>query len=167
MIEIDIDKIVVVVGCRGEQIVNRFDYEYEETPLRYVTKEVQLGLGHAVAQAKSILEGDFVVHNGDDLIGNSLDREIQTHNQDAFDATLLVEKASIDEAQRTGVVTLNDEETVRRLVEKPEKPTSDPITIGVYILPEEIFPTYRSNWSIKSRGNRTDRGDESVPKSRW
>lgn len=99
----------------------------------------RLGLGHAIAQAETLLEGDFLVYNGDNIFGTSLELVVQAHNQNAFDVTMLVECASRETAQKTGVVTHNDIGAVKGLLEKPDDPSSNIVTTGVYILPVEIF----------------------------
>ncbi len=65
-----IRNIILVVGYRKEQV---FDYfgsgEKFGVDITYVTQESQLGTAHALAQAKTKVEDEFIVLQGDKLIG--------------------------------------------------------------------------------------------------
>ena len=139
LLELDIDEIVVVIGYRGEQIVDQYGDQYEQVPIQYVEQPEQKGLAHAVLQAEPEIDGDFLVLNGDNVLGCSLEPVIQTQDSPAVDATLLVEETTPEVAQTTGVVTTTDDGTVTDITEKPDQPSSTLVTTGVYVLPESIF----------------------------
>ena len=144
LVELDVDRIVVVIGYRGDQIRDRFGTSYRDTPLRYVTQETRLGLGHAVSQAEPEIDDDFLVYNGDNVLQGSLRPVVDTDDQSDADAVLLVEDATRETARETGVVTTDDEGTVTGLVEKPDDPPSTLVTTGVYLLPRSIFEDCRA-----------------------
>lgn len=144
LVELDVDRIVVVIGYRGEQIRDHFGTSYRDTPLRYVTQEIRLGLGHAVSQAEPEIDDDFLVYNGDNVLQGSLRPVVDTHEHSDADAVLLVEDATRETARETGVVTTDDEGTVTGLVEKPDDPPSTLISTGVYLLPQSIFEDCRA-----------------------
>ena len=139
LLELAIDEIVVVIGYRGEQIVDQYGDQYENIPIRYVEQAEQKGLAHAVLQAESEINGDFLVLNGDNVLGCSLNPVMQSQDSPTVDATLLVEKTTPEVAQTTGVVSTTDDEIVTDITEKPDQPSSTLVTTGVYVLPESIF----------------------------
>ena len=139
LLELAIDEIVVVIGHRGEQIVDQYGDQYEHVPIRYVEQAEQKGLGHAVLQAEPEINGDFLVLNGDNVLGCSLNPVMQSQDSPTVDATLLVEKTTPEVAQTTGVVSTTDDEIVTDITEKPDQPSSTLVTTGVYVLPESIF----------------------------
>ena len=144
LVELDLDRIVVVIGYRGDQIREYFGHTYRDMPLRYGTQENRLGLAHAILQAEPHIDDDFLVYNGDNVILDSLRPVVRTYEHSDADAVLLVENATRETARETGVVTTDDQGTVTALVEKPDDPPSTQITTGVYLLPHSIFEDCRS-----------------------
>lgn len=60
-------EIIIVVGYLGDQIIEHLGDSWHGKPIRYVKQEVLLGTGDAILQAKSIVDRNFLVVNGDDL----------------------------------------------------------------------------------------------------
>ena len=116
-----------------------FSDQYEHIPIRYVEQAEQKGLAHAILQAEPEIDGDFLVLNGDNVLGCSLDPVIKSHDSPTVDATLLVEETTPEVARTTGVVSTTDDGTVTDITEKPDDPPSTLVTTGVYVLPESIF----------------------------
>ncbi|NLV05260.1 NTP transferase domain-containing protein [Haloarcula rubripromontorii] len=132
LLGVGVDRLVVVVGYRGDDIVAHYGDQYRDTPIAYVRQDEQLGLAHALEQASSTVDGTFVMLNGDNVcranVGDALDRH---HSSDAS-ATLLVEDVSRAEARSTGVVTTDGAGRVTGLVEKPADPPSTLVTRGFF-----------------------------------
>ena len=64
-----ISDIVMIVGYHSEQIFDYFgEGERFGVSISYKTQEKQLGTAHAVKQARGIIEGDFLILPGDNLI---------------------------------------------------------------------------------------------------
>ena len=141
--ELRVDRIVVVIGYRGQQIVDRYGDEYDDVPLQYVTQDERLGLAHALAQAEPRIDDGFVVYNGDNVFGSPPNRALRVHDRPGIDGTILVEEATRETARETGVVTTDEDGVVTGLVEKPDDPPSTLITTGVYTLPPSIFEACR------------------------
>lgn len=137
--EVEVEEIVVVVGYLGEEIVDYYGETYRGTPIRYVRQHERKGLAHAISQAEDAVNGDFLVVNGDNVLGTDLEAVLETQRCPGVDATLLVEEASLEVARTTGVLEADDDGRVTGLTEKPGEPPSTLVTTGVYALPEEIF----------------------------
>ena len=144
LVELDVDRIVVVIGYRGDQIRDHFGTSYRDMPLRYVTQETRLGLGHAIARAEPEIDSDFLVYNGDNVFQSSLRPVVRIYEHSNADAVLLVEDATRETARETGVVTTDDQGRVTGLIEKPDDPPSTLITTGVSLLPQSIFGDCRA-----------------------
>ena len=144
LIELNVDRIVVVIGYRVQQIRDHFGPSYRGTPLRYVTQENRLGLAHAILQAEPHINDEFLVYNGDNVIQGTLQPVVDAYGRSDADAVLLVEDATRETASETGVVTTDDRGTVTGLVEKPDDPPSTLVTTGVYLLPRSIFEDCRA-----------------------
>ncbi|WP_336329367.1 MULTISPECIES: nucleotidyltransferase family protein [unclassified Haloarcula] len=133
LLSVGVDRLVVVIGYRGDDIVARYGERYRDTPIAYVRQDEQLGLAHALEQARSAVDGTFVVLNGDNVCRANLDGAIERHRETDASATLLVEDVSRAEAKTTGVVTTDDENRVTGLVEKPSDPPSTMVTRGFFV----------------------------------
>jgi len=128
-----IRNIVLVVGYKKEQV---FDYlgsgERFDVDITYVTQERQLGTAHALAQAKAIVENEFLVLPGDNLI------EADTIAQFAAIKPEAVLVKRVDNPLRYGVVII-DQGMVKNIVEKPKEAKSNIINTGIYAFTTEIF----------------------------
>lgn len=132
LVELGVDELVVVVGYRGEQIVDRFGDRYGSVPVTYVTQDEPVGLANAVLQAEPAVDDDFVVLNGDNVFDADLSTLVQRHRSADADATLLVDEVSTDEAAATGVLRFDDDGELAGVVEKPVDPPSTRVTRGCY-----------------------------------
>ncbi|MDP2931380.1 MAG: sugar phosphate nucleotidyltransferase [Chloroflexota bacterium] len=128
-----IRKIVLVVGYRKEQV---FDYfgsgEQLGVEITYITQERQLGTAHALAQAKSAVEAEFLALPGDNLIEAATIARFANLKPNA----VLVKR--VDNPIRYGVVNI-EKGTVKGIVEKPRETSNNVINTGIYALTREIF----------------------------
>lgn len=62
-----IDKVLIVVGYLGEQIVEHFGSYWNSRQIHYVKQTELLGTGDALLRAKNLLTSPFLVVNGDDI----------------------------------------------------------------------------------------------------
>jgi UDP-N-acetylglucosamine diphosphorylase/glucosamine-1-phosphate N-acetyltransferase len=128
-----IRNIVIVVGYKREQI---FDYigagERFGVNIIYITQERQLGTANALAQAKNIVEDEFLVLPGDNLI------EADTIAQfvDIKPNALLIKE--VDNPTRYGVVT-TDGAVVTNIMEKPKEAEGNIINTAIYAFNRVIF----------------------------
>jgi len=132
LLSVGVDRLVVVVGYRGDDIVARYGERYRDVPVEYVRQEERLGLAHALERAASAVEGAFVVMNGDNVCRANLREVLARHHETDASATLLVEEVGREEAGQTGVATTDDEGRVTGLVEKPDDPPSTLVSRGFF-----------------------------------
>ncbi len=128
-----IRNIVLIVGYRKEQV---FDYmgsgEQFGVEITYVTQGKQLGTAHALAHAKEVIEKEFLVLPGDNLIGADTIAQFVAIKPEA----VLVKR--VDNPVRYGVVTI-DRGKVVEVVEKPERAISNIVSTGIYSFTKQIF----------------------------
>lgn len=125
--------IVVVNGYRKEQILDFLGSgEQFGVKLTFVTQLKQLGTAHALMQAKDVVENEFLVLSGDNLIDADTIAQFATVQPDA----ILVKR--VDNPVRYGVVALEKHE-VKSITEKPEKAGTDIINTGIYAFSNGIF----------------------------
>lgn len=99
--KLDFDKIVVVVGHKGEQVIE----EIKDFKVECVWQKDQRGTGHAVLMAREIFEnydGDIIVAAGDVpfLSAESINLVFDTHHKFNASATCLT--AEYDDPEKYG-----------------------------------------------------------------
>ncbi|MFQ5985823.1 MAG: bifunctional sugar-1-phosphate nucleotidylyltransferase/acetyltransferase [Thermoplasmata archaeon] len=129
LVENGLRDIVMVVGYRKERIMTHFqDGKEWGAQIEYVTQDKQLGTAHALLQAVKLLEDEFLVLAGDNVIdGRTVGDVLQAG---ATPAVVITES---EEPSKYGVVTL-DGTRVQDIVEKPEERIGNLINTGIYQL---------------------------------
>lgn len=128
-----VDDVILVVGYRGEKIQNHFGNSFNNKKIHYVWQQEAKGTAHALALAKDLLRDEpFLLMYADDLY----------HPQDI--AACVAAGPSIlafesEHPERFGVCVLDEEGYLMGIIEKPEHPQSNLVSIGVYVLIKKIF----------------------------
>ena len=146
---------VVVIGYRGDRIRERFGNAHGGTPITYVEQPSRAGLADAVGRTESVIGGDFIQLNGDNVLRGNVSDVVGTHRRLGADATLLVERVSRERAKRGGVVSRTDAGTIR-VVEKPREPPSRLAVTGCFAFSPRIFDAIASI-------EPSDRGEYELP----
>lgn len=136
---------VIVVGGYGFRelaaAVKRFGREHEMVLVDQMKKlgKERYGTACPLLACVDLIQGDrFVYTMGDQLLSA---RDLEHMQQSTRD--MLVAVAEHEEPQRYGVVEYMSEGTIARIVEKPARPTSQDINVGLYTLTSAIFPILR------------------------
>ncbi|GAB7010701.1 sugar phosphate nucleotidyltransferase [Halorubrum trueperi] len=137
-----VDRITLVVGYRQERIRNHFgDGDDWGVRIEYVEQSTQLGTGHAVLQAEPVVNGPFVVLNGDRIVDPELVSRIRDRARDGEHPAMAVTTA--EHPREYGVVSL-DGDRVTGIDEKPEGSVeTNRINAGVYAFSPAVFDAIR------------------------
>ena len=141
-LEMDIDEVVMVVGYRAEDIINRYGTSRNGVRIRYVIQWEQKGLVHAIECSKDAIErDDFFLLLGDEVLINSRHKEMIREFIDSglFTACGVCVQQDKSKIGRTYAVLANDEDRVFRLIEKPKKPLNSLQGTGNCIFKNEIL----------------------------
>lgn len=65
-----VDEIIVVVGYNADAIINYLKEYYKGFPIKYVFQQELLGAAHAIYVAKDLLNDDFIMCMGDEIMIN-------------------------------------------------------------------------------------------------
>jgi len=139
LIDAGATELVVVVGYKAEQIIDRYGDEYDGVPITYAHQREQLGLAHAILQAEPHVDGDFMLMLGDNVFRGNLGDVTNRQQEDRADAAFLVEEVPYEEASRYGVLDTNEYGEVVEVVEKPDDPPSNLVMTGFYTFTPAIF----------------------------
>lgn len=130
----EVTNLVIVVGYHAEKITSYFGTSWQGRNITYVTQEEPLGTAHALFLCKEHLQSEkFLIVLGDNV--NDLgDAAAFQHEYALF----TVEHPT---PQFFGVVEVNADGTLQRIVEKPEHPSTNLISTGAMVLSPGIFDT--------------------------
>jgi glucose-1-phosphate thymidylyltransferase len=136
-----IREVMVIVGGKsvGEVVELLADGEHFGLDLTYRYQRGALGIAHAIGLARDFVGDDsFCCVLGDNvLLGEPLAETARQFDEGPYGAgTLLYEVA---DPERFGVAELDAEGNVVAFEEKPAKPKSNLIPIGVYFLRPDAF----------------------------
>ena len=128
----EVSDIILIVGYRNEKIKAHFGASYKGKPITYIEQKERLGTAHAVQASRPLIHEKFLLLNGDDIGDkSSFEEGIK------YDYCLFVSEH--DEPSRFGVVEVNPDDTLKNIVEKPEKPATNTVSTGTMVLSPGIF----------------------------
>ncbi|MFB6194235.1 MAG: sugar phosphate nucleotidyltransferase [Halobaculum sp.] len=128
-----VEELVVVVGYRGDQIVDRYGDSFEGVPITYAWQEDPRGLADGVRIGGSRAAGAFLQVHGDYVFGGSFDGLLARHRASDAAATLLVEGVPPERASEFGVIEFEADGSVAGVVEKPADPPSNVVLTGAFV----------------------------------
>ena len=103
----------------------------------FIPQEAPLGLAHAVKIARPFLKKDpFVMYLGDNLLKDGVVEWVNMFKKQKPNAQILVTR--VPHPEQFGVVEMSGPR-VTKLVEKPRRPKSDLVLVGVYMFDHHIF----------------------------
>jgi len=122
--------------------------------ITYIDQPDPKGLAHAVLVAEDFLKGEpFVMYLGDNLLKQGVRPLINAYFNHSSDCVICV--TAVNDPDRYGIVELDSEGKVSRLVEKPKEPKSNLALAGAYLFNESIFeavkkikPSWRNELEI-------------------
>lgn len=122
----DVEELIAIVGYLGDQIETYIRAAYPQWEARFVTQDDMLGQSHAIWLAREGLEGPMVLAFVDTIV----DADLSVLNDETADAVAWVKE--VDDPRRFGVVDLDDDGYVKKIIEKPTEPSSNLALVGFY-----------------------------------
>lgn len=160
-IEIDeIDEIIIVVGYRAEDIINKYGINYKGKKIRYVIQQEQKGVVHAIECAKKAIgKEDFFLMLGDEIFINSRHKEMVKKfiGENLFGLCGVLIQKDKKKISKTYSVLLDNNYRILKLIEKPKNPFNDWQGTGHCIFKNEILQ-YLEKTPINA-----ERGEKELP----
>jgi bifunctional UDP-N-acetylglucosamine pyrophosphorylase/glucosamine-1-phosphate N-acetyltransferase len=152
-----ISEVVIVVHYMADAICQYFsDGKGFGLKIEYAKQEAVLGTGNAVSVVKPYMNDDFLLVNGDMLFAaEALKTVVDLHQREKPTTTIAV--VPVEKPESYGIVELEKDKNVKRIVEKPtrEEATTNLANAGIYVFSTEIFgkieqtsATSRGEWEI-------------------
>jgi glucose-1-phosphate thymidylyltransferase len=126
VVELGIRDVVLIVGYRGEHVVEYVRNNYDLN-VAFVEQRERLGLGHAIYLTKDHVGGEpMLVMLGDTIFKGDFARIVSAGGN-------YLGVKEVPDPERFGVVEMKDGRIVN-LVEKPTEPESNLAIVGIYCL---------------------------------
>ena len=154
-----IDEAVIVIHYMGEAIRQYFgDGEKIGLHLSYVEQKAVLGTGNATSVAEPFVDDDFVLVYGDLLFGREAIKKVVKLYKAGKSAAVMA-AVPVDEPENYGIIELEDDKTVKRIVEKPAvgKAPSSLANAGIYAFSKDVFSRLKATKaSVRGESELTD-----------
>jgi D-glycero-alpha-D-manno-heptose 1-phosphate guanylyltransferase len=133
-----IEKVILSVGYKKEQIINHFKDKYLNLNIKYAIEDKPLGTGGAIINALTFIESDkFFIINGDTLFDINLE-QMFSFFESLNDIDLLIALKKLENAKRYGKVIIDNNYRIIDFIEKGEL-SKGLINGGIYLLKKRIF----------------------------
>ncbi len=137
--ELGVNEIVFVVGYMREAIESYVAEAYPDITAHYVVQEIQDGTAGAVQLAEPYVDEDVLILFVDTLFDADLGL---VHGVPETTGGIIWAK-EVEDYQRYGVILIDEEGHMLRIVEKPSEPISKLANIGLY---------YMKDWQLLFEG---------------
>lgn len=126
---IDVHEVVLVVGYMGDRIRHFVDRYYGDLSVRYVEQPDREGLGHAVHLTSQVVDHDrpLLIVLGDTIFRADFEQVVSS-------SISLIGVREVEDPRRFGIVEVDQQDRVTKLVEKPQHPTSNLAIVGIYYI---------------------------------
>jgi len=128
----EIDEIIIVIGYRGECIMDYFGPEFKGKKIKYIFQKNNNGTGGALHLAKGMLNDKFLVMNGDDLYHKQDLKKMFKHN-----FSILGYK--VDDPSRYGAIKTDKGGNMIEVIENPKDAKYKLVNTGAFVLTKKFF----------------------------
>ncbi len=147
-----IGEFIIIVGYHDEQVREYFgDGKKLGVTIEYCRQSAQLGTADALRMVEGLVDGNFLMTNGDIIVGQ---KDIGRLIRKNVNTMSLIE---VEDTKGLGVVELSGRKIVR-IHEKTAKPPSQMANVGMYLFTPEIFKAI-------SRTMKSPRGEYEITDS--
>ncbi|MFX1376628.1 MAG: bifunctional sugar-1-phosphate nucleotidylyltransferase/acetyltransferase [Promethearchaeota archaeon] len=159
--EAGIEHIILVIGYKADMIQNHFKNHPAELgiEIEYITQKEYLGTAHATNQVKnSIKDEPFLMMYGDLFVNPRVFKNL-LHEYEKHDIDGLIALLEVDNPQNYGIISLNSDDLVERITEKPSPKLKlgNLANAGIYIFNSMIFNAIKiTKKSIRNEYEFTD-----------
>jgi UDP-N-acetylglucosamine diphosphorylase / glucose-1-phosphate thymidylyltransferase / UDP-N-acetylgalactosamine diphosphorylase / glucosamine-1-phosphate N-acetyltransferase / galactosamine-1-phosphate N-acetyltransferase len=151
-----ISEFILVISPDDEEIVDYFQHQSQiEATIQFVPQTEQLGMGHALFQAAPYIQDDFILSSCDNLVDEKAILRMLAlwAGYPPPNGILALLRVGPEELTRMGVVEMDAENRIIRIVEKPtlEEAPSNIGSVPIYLFAYKLIE-YLNNIQPSPRG---------------
>lgn len=141
-----ITDIGIIVGPNKEEIMERVgDGSKWNVNIKFIEQDAPKGLAHAVMISENFLKDDeegFIMYLGDSILQDDVKPFVEAFKKSDLDVQLMLTRVA--DPENYGVAVLNDDNTIKQLLEKPKNPPNNLVIVGVYGFRNSVFKAVKS-----------------------
>ena len=142
VIEAGARKIGIIVGPNKEQVMETVKSENWAAEIEFIYQGDPKGLAHTILVAEGFLDDEFVMYLGDNILREGIVEHTKRFKENNYDASIML--TEVENPQQFGVADINEDGTIKRLVEKPKVPPSNLALVGIYFFKSVILEACKS-----------------------
>jgi len=143
VMEAGVKDIGIIVGPNKEQVIETVDNANFDAEISFMEQKAPLGIAHALKISEDFIgDESFVVYLGDNILKGGIIRHVEYFEKSDADASILL--SPHENPSLFGCAELNEDGSVRRLIEKPQKPPSNLVLVGIYLFRSPIFEAIKN-----------------------
>ena len=135
----EVDEIIIPISYKKDVMEDYLKRHHPKRKVTLVDEPTALGTGGAVKAVERLIDGPFLVINGDSIWSLDVGKFIEFHRKKK--AFVTISLWPVEDITGYGVADLDEEQRIRRFQEKPKKEEafSNLINAGVYGLEHEVL----------------------------
>lgn len=142
LIEAGIKEIGIIVGPNKEQVMETVKLKNWDAEIDFIYQGEPKGLAHTVLVAENFLDDVFVMYLGDNILREGVVEHAKKFKENKNDASIML--TEVENPQQFGVADINEDGTIKKLVEKPKVPPSNLALVGIYFFKPIILEACKS-----------------------
>ncbi len=153
VLEAGVDEIGIIVGPNKEQVMATVQSQDWDAEIVFIPQDEPRGLAHTILIADKFLDDEFVMYLGDNILREGIVKHANAFAGNNYDASIML--TEVENPEQFGIAELNDDGTIKRLVEKPKVPPSNLALVGIYFFKpvitdacNSIEPSWRDELEI-------------------
>ena len=142
VIEAGAKEIGIIVGPNKEQVMETVKSIDWNANINFIYQDEPKGLAHTILIAEDFLDDEFVMYLGDNILREGIEEHANKFKANNYDASIML--TEVENPQEFGVADINEDGTIKRLVEKPKNPPSNLALVGIYFFKLAILEACKS-----------------------
>jgi len=142
VIEVGAKEIGIIVGPNKEQVMETVKSTDWDAEIDFIYQGEPKGLAHAILVAEHFLDDEFVMYLGDNILREGIVEHAKKFEENRYDTSIML--TEVENPQQFGVADINENGTIKKLVEKPEVPPSNLALVGIYFFKPVILEACKS-----------------------
>lgn len=142
VIEAGVKEIGIIVGPNKEQVIETVESENWGAEIEFIYQGEPKGLAHTILVAEDFLDEEFVMYLGDNILREGIVEHAKKFKENNHDASIML--TEVKNPEQFGIAELDEDGTIKRLVEKPKVPPSNLALVGIYFFKPAILEACKS-----------------------